>query len=404
MPKNRSATHRLLSDRLWVAFVFVLALLGLPTLVVGHQTPTTVVLLDISPDRVAVELQLPVTELALAFNKEIANDPQTALVRLAPQLKEYLLAHIHPYATKGTPWLIEVTDMRVEEEQQILSGPPFQEITVHLILRPQPSENTRKFFFDYDVIMHQVANHSALVSIRSDWEQGKTDETPTEAGIIQVDTRDNVIYPLAINVGNGSWWLGLTRMFWLGVEHIRAGTDHLLFLLVLLLPAMLLVVGRPKRWGSFGGTRYSLTRLLKITAAFTVGHSITLLVGALGWLTLPSQPVEVLIAVSILVSAIHAIRPIFPGKETYVAIGFGLVHGLAFATAIANLNLGLTYAALSILGFNLGIECMQLVVIALVIPWLILLSQTRFYDYIRIGGAVLTSVAAIWWIIERTIG
>jgi len=61
-------------------------------------------------------------------------------------------------------------------------------------------------------------------------------------------------------------------------------------------------------------------RLLKITAAFTAGHSITLLVGALGWLRLPVQPVEILIAVSILISAIHAIHPIFPGKEMYVQL------------------------------------------------------------------------------------
>ena len=60
--------------------------------------------------------------------------------------------------------------------------------------------------------------------------------------------------------------------------------------------------------------------------------------------------------------------------------------------------------ALSILGFNVGIELMQLFVIALVVPWLILLSQTAFYQWVRIGGAGLAAIAALIWIIERVSG
>lgn len=188
-------------------------------------------------------------------------------------------------------------------------------------------------------------------------------------------------------------------MFALGMQHIKEGTDHLLFLIVLLLPATLLINGR--QWGQFGGTKYSVLRLLKIVTSFTVGHSITLLIGALGWLRLPPQPVEILIAFSILVSAVHAIKPIFPGKEMYVAAGFGLIHGLAFATILANLKLNAGTMALSILGFNLGIEAMQLFVVLITIPWLILLSQTPLYQYVRIGGAIISGIVAIAWILER---
>lgn len=163
---------------------------------------------------------------------------------------------------------------------------------------------------------------------------------------------------------------------------------------MLLLPATLLVNG--KEWSGFGGTKYSIARLLKIVPAFTFGHSITLLIGALGWLELPQQAVEVLIAVSILISVVHAIRPIFPGKEMYVAAGFGLVHGLAFATVLSNLNLNAAPMALSILGFNVGIELMQFFVIAVTVPWLILLSLTAFYKWFRIAGAALAAVAAVF--------
>ena len=110
-----------------------------------------------------------------------------------------------------------------------------------------------------------------------------------------------------------------------------------LFLLVLLLAAPLLI--NNKKWGNFGGIKYSLIRLIKIITAFTIGHSITLLLGAINWINVPTQPIEILIAFSILISAIHAIYPIFPQKEAYIAAGFGLIHGLAFATTLSDLNL-----------------------------------------------------------------
>jgi hypothetical protein len=171
---------------------------------------------------------------------------------------------------------------------------------------------------------------------------------------------------------------------------------------VLLLPAMLLTNGT--RWGAFGGIGYSLTRLLKIVTAFTIGHSLTLLIGAMGLVKLPGQLVEILIALSILVSAVHAMRPIFPGSEVFIAGSFGLIHGLAFATVLSSLNLNAGKLALSILGFNLGIEAMQLFVIAMIIPWLILVSKTPAYKWIRLPGAGMAAIAALAWITERSTG
>ena len=166
-----------------------------------------------------------------------------------------------------------------------------------------------------------------------------------------------------------------------------------------LLPAPLLAT--QGRWDHSRGRKRNLVQLLKIVTAFTLGHSLTLAFGALGWVRLPAQPVEILIAVSIFVSALHAIRPIFPGREPWIAAGFGLVHGLAFAGAIAGFGFSPWYLALSILGFNLGIELMQLAVVALTIPWLLLLSRTHFYTPVRLLGAAFGGVAALTWIGER---
>jgi len=196
--------------------------------------------------------------------------------------------------------------------------------------------------------------------------------------------------------------VGFTSLFRLGMRHIAEGTDHLLFLLALLLPAPLIVFR--SRWAGFGGVRHSLLRILKVVTAFTFGHSLTLVLAALGLVHVPNRPIEVLIAVSILISAVHALRPLFPGREAGIAAFFGLIHGLAFATTLGDLGLGRWERLASILGFNLGIESMQLIVVAATMPSLVLLSRTFAYPMLRIGGALFAGFASVGWIAERLLG
>ncbi len=193
--------------------------------------------------------------------------------------------------------------------------------------------------------------------------------------------------------------VGFASLFRLGMRHIAEGTDHLLFLLALLLPAPLLVLG--SRWAGIAAVRQSLLRILKIVTAFTIGHSITLALAALGLVRVPSRPIEVLIALSILLSAVHALRPLFPGREARIAAFFGLIHGLAFAATLGELGLGRWERVAGILAFNLGIETMQLIVVAATMPSLVLLSRTRAYPFLRIGGALFAGVASLGWIAER---
>ncbi|MGI4941572.1 MAG: HupE/UreJ family protein [Janthinobacterium lividum] len=140
------------------------------------------------------------------------------------------------------------------------------------------------------------------------------------------------------------------------MNHIAEGTDHLLFLLTLLLPAPLCVIGR--RWATAGRPGRSILQIAKIVSAFTLGHSVTLLLGALEPVHVLEPPIEVLIAASILVSAVHAMRPLFPGREYVVAAGFGLVHGQSFAVVHSALRLDQWDMTIGIFGFNLGIQTM----------------------------------------------
>jgi hypothetical protein len=192
---------------------------------------------------------------------------------------------------------------------------------------------------------------------------------------------------------------GFSAAFRLGLRHIAEGTDHLLFLLVLLLPAPLLALRA--RWSRVNTVRASLLHIVGIVTAFTLGHSLTLALSVFGLVTIPTRPVEVLIAVSILVSAIHAYRPLFPGREAAIAAFFGLIHGLAFASALNALGFTGWYRLVSLLGFNLGIETMQIAVVAATLPSLLLLSRTRAYSILRIAGALFATFTSLCWIAER---
>jgi hypothetical protein len=236
-----------------------------------------------------------------------------------------------------------------------------------------------------------------LVLQRTDFDGGRLSSRPRMIGGLQGGART-----LNVDAGPGAGWRGFVAAVGLGMRHIAEGHDHLLFLVSLLLPAPLIAAGR--RWAGYGGLQHTARRLVGVVSAFTVGHSITLLGGAfLGW-RLPTQPVEVMIAVSILVASVHAWRPLFAGREPWVAGGFGLIHGLAFATLIGRFGLEPLQKAQSILGFNVGIELVQLAVVAAVMPALLLSARSRSYPTVRVAGAVLTGTAAVAWIVERTGG
>jgi hydrogenase/urease accessory protein HupE len=150
----------------------------------------------------------------------------------------------------------------------------------------------------------------------------------------------------------------------LGIEHILTGFDHLLFVLALLCLVQ--------------GTR----RLIATITAFTLAHSLTLVAATLGWLNVPAPPVEAMIALSIVFVAgeiVHA-RPGRPGltqrRPWIVAFCFGLLHGLGFAGALAEVGLPPLSIPMALLFFNVGVEIGQLIFIAVVLGVIAIAHRT----------------------------
>ncbi len=184
------------------------------------------------------------------------------------------------------------------------------------------------------------------------------------------------------------WYQAALRFVGLGFEHILDGTDHLLFLLCLVIPLR------------------SLRALIPVVTAFTVAHSITLIASAYdlapGFLWFPPL-IETLIAVSIVYMALENIVGAATKRRWMIAFGFGLIHGFGFSFALREtLQFAGSHLLTSLLSFNVGVELGQLLVLLLLIPALQLLF--RYVVAERMGTIILSALVAHtgWhWMTER---
>lgn len=175
-----------------------------------------------------------------------------------------------------------------------------------------------------------------------------------------------------------------------GIEHIAFGFDHLLFV-----SALMLIV---RDW----------RKLVKVVTAFAAAHSITLTCATLGWVTLPSAPVETMIVISIVLVAAEVVR-MERGQRSLaitspwiVAFAFGLLHGFGFAGALVELGLPQDDIPLALLAFNIGVELGQLAFIAVILTALHFVRRIVMIPRRAIiGSAYAIGTVAAFWSVQR---
>lgn len=205
---------------------------------------------------------------------------------------------------------------------------------------------------------------------------------------------------LSISPEQLSPWSTFVNYISEGVYHIWIGLDHLLFISMLILPAVLRV--KNHAWEEVASFRPAFWSLLKVITAFTVAHSITLSLAALNLVSLPSRLVESAIALSIIVLALNIFYPIVKHDQWWLAFGFGLLHGFGFASVLMELEMPSSALIQALLGFNLGVELGQLILVLLLFPLAYVLRASKLYQVpILYGTAAITLVLASIWLVER---
>jgi hypothetical protein len=211
----------------------------------------------------------------------------------------------------------------------------------------------------------------------------------------------------AISLGGGDQlggWQTFTSYIPVGFDHILPkGLDHILFVLGLFFLSM------------------RLGPLIWQVSAFTLAHTVTLALGALGLVSIPGSIVEPLIAASIVYVAVENIFARGLTKwRPFVIFGFGLLHGLGFASVLAEFGLPEDQFVPALIGFNVGVEVGQLAVIAMafVLLWLAVLAPRRarltgeeelvteypvMFRAVSMTGSMMIAIIGVWWVIERTL-
>lgn len=173
------------------------------------------------------------------------------------------------------------------------------------------------------------------------------------------------------------------QFIWLGVEHIFLGYDHIAFLL-----ALIIAGGR-------------LVSLIKIVTAFTVAHSITLILAALEVVTLPSRLIESGIALSIVYVAGENFWLHRTDYRWLLSFCFGLVHGFGFANVLRDLGLPTRGLVESLLAFNAGVELGQVCIVAVIFPLTLWVGRSHFHRRVVWGVSGLILLLGLGWLVER---
>ncbi len=262
----------------------------------------------------------------------------------------------------------------------------------------------------YDVVYEKDDTHRGYLITENSWAAGVINQ---EANISLSFTPNET--EATLDLSDTSIWKGLIAMIKQGVWHIWIGLDHILFLLALILPSVVRRVRKKEtnvtgnsvsiessNWVPVESFKDAFFYVIKIITFFTIAHTITLSLASLEIVKLPSRFVETIIALSIGLAAYHNIKPIFKGKDWIIAFVFGLFHGFGFASVLSDLGLSSENLGLSLLGFNIGVEIGQLLIIAMMFPVLYLLRKTKIYKKILLYGSIFLIIVSLYWVIERT--
>lgn len=181
-----------------------------------------------------------------------------------------------------------------------------------------------------------------------------------------------------------------------GFHHILIGYDHILFVLTLLIGTAM-----QQRRQSL---RRTFIETAKVVTAFTLSHSVTLGLAALGILVVPVALAESLIAATIAVAAINNIWPLLTTRLWLVALGFGLIHGVGFANVLSDLGLPQDNLLLTLLAFNIGVEAGQLAVVAIALPVIAYAARLTISRAAMPAANCAITALALMWLSDRALG
>ncbi|MGA2564705.1 MAG: HupE/UreJ family protein [Steroidobacteraceae bacterium] len=364
-------------------------LAGLICLLLGssaqaHIASNGFLVAEVSGENVKGSIELAVRDVELAIGVDRNNDGNITWGELrasAPQLRQYVAEHLH-FAAQGRACTLSFEQLQVNDRVDgSYSWLPWTALC---------SAPIRQLSVSYALMQDIDPSHRGLLTLKA-------------GSVVQTGVLGGPSALLNFDVSNPSRLRTFTQYLQAGIWHIWGGIDHLLFLLSLLLPAVLL--RQNDHWRAMPSARPAFLSILKVVTAFTLAHSITLSLAAFDVVRLPSRLTESIIAASIIVAALNNLFPLITQARARIAFAFGLLHGFGFASVLADMGLPNGARLLSLVAFNLGIECGQLAVVLLVMPLVYSMRRATLYQrtVLPVGSAAIALLATVW-LMQRALG
>lgn len=356
----------------------------------AHDMPQSLVTVQVLAEHWQVQARLPEDRLMLAMAHAAQQAPADLPVALTvAAVRGYAEGRFRAVGHDGKLWALLSTEVLPPE-------PGTNEWLLRWQLRPAAGTQAESVRLHYEVITREIATHVAVFTLTQDWERGDLPHQPRLLGSLSHA-------PLWLDVHRTAPtpWAAALSLAQQGFWHLIEGADHLLFLATLWLTAGLSVQGG--RWQAAASRREVWRTMLWRVSAFTVGHSLALMAVALHWLPPAGRMVEAMIAATVALCALHALKPLFPGRELVMVTVFGAIHGSAFAEGLTALQLDTHQIIGASLAFNLGLELAQVLAVVLMAPLALALSCSRHSraTLARQVLAVCTLLMALVWLGQR---
>lgn len=359
--------------------VLLLLLLASPVALAHTLSVSHVDLVDARDNALEVEVDLSLRDIALTLPLDRNRDEQVTWAELKG-LEAPLRAMVETgiaITRGGTRCTLEPTGLGIRAYDE----------GTHAALRFRARcPNGGRVQVHYALLFDRDPQHRALVTLHSG--------TQFATGIARADARD-----VALDAGTETTFLQFVRE---GTHHILIGYDHLAFLVSLLLTAALIRTGNA--WTPAPSPRACITRAIGIATAFTLAHSLTLSLAALGWIVPASRIVESAIAASVVLAALNNVWPVVERRAWLIGFGFGFVHGFGFAGALAELGLSKHVRLVSLVGFNLGVELGQIVVVTIALSLLLAIRYRAWYARraMPVASLAIAGCASVWLVQRLT--
>lgn len=363
-----------------------------PAVVMGHALGEDYIVVSFNENSIEGHFEVHFEDLEEKLGLRIPAGPEAAeqVRATAPQVQQYLQSNFSIGPEGGDPFNLEFTGTDVIELPQGFYA--------QYKFRAEFDSLPDRLDFRHDGFYEDDRFHRGLLLVehnaKSDEEYGPEYTAMVFGPSNSEQTLDLTAVPGLISP------MGMIKQ---GVLHIWIGIDHILFLIALMLPTVL--YREDGNWKAVEDFRTAFWNLLKIVTVFTFAHSITLLLAALGLLSVPSRLVETMIALSIILVAWNNITGKVRGGALWVILFLGLFHGLGFASVMGHLPFRMGGLLKSVIAFNIGVELGQVAIVVVLFPFLWALRSRPAYVplVLKTGSAVLILIAGFWFV-QRAFG